>query len=242
MLSGDATLKTPILSNSKSVNQMFPSTSAAMPSANPEATGNSSIETEGSKVTRPMTFPRVYHKFPSAPLTISERNSRDGGMNSVIVCGALTKTRPIPPAPAFSTNQIFPSAPVVIPAGPLPGVGTGNSSRRTPDALMCPILFSANSVNQMLPSAVTVISSGPNGSFNLNSLIGGAACALEATATNAKPMLTNKFRDFLQDLITEKTPLFGGMRSLLLLACRNRTTSTHKKDKPAATTAWSKID
>src|SRR6266849_866746 len=51
-----------------------------------------------------------------------------------------------------SVNHRLPSSPVVMPLGPLPAVGTGNSASIAPAGLMRPILLALYSVNQRLPS------------------------------------------------------------------------------------------
>src|SRR5437763_734208 len=62
--------------------------------------------------------------------------------------------------PPCSVNQRLPSGPAVIPSGPLPYVGRGNSVIM-PLVLMRPILLPSGSVNQRLPSGPAVIPHGP---------------------------------------------------------------------------------
>ena len=53
--------------------------------------------------------------------------------------------------PCSSANQTLPSGPVVIPAGALAGVGSGNSVM-VPAGVIRPIALPDHSVNQRLPS------------------------------------------------------------------------------------------
>src|SRR6516225_2244627 len=61
--------------------------------------------------------------------------------------------------PVNSVNQRSPSGPAVMPKGPLPTVGIGNSVT-TPAVVMRPILLPTISANQRLPSCPAVINSG----------------------------------------------------------------------------------
>jgi hypothetical protein len=57
---------------------------------------------------------------------------------------------------SVSENHTLPSGPRIMPSGPAPGVGIGNSVI-SPRGVMRPILLAAFSANQRLPSAPTVI-------------------------------------------------------------------------------------
>src|SRR2546427_2874200 len=59
-----------------------------------------------------------------------------------------------------SVNQRFPSGPVVIPLGPLPGVGIANSASIAPAGLIWPIWLPTSSVNQRLPSGPAAMLAG----------------------------------------------------------------------------------
>src|SRR5512141_2090882 len=75
------------------------------------------------------------------------------------MAGALWReSRPILLAVA-PVNQMFPSGPVVIPTGRLPGVGIGNSVM-TPSGGIRPILLPSSSVNQRFPSGPAVMPRG----------------------------------------------------------------------------------
>src|SRR6516162_7738458 len=73
---------------------------------------------------------------------------------------AGTLMRPILPIVVNSVNQTAPSGPAVIPSGPLPGFGRGNSVM-APVAVIRPIRFPGNSVNHKAPSEPTAIPIGP---------------------------------------------------------------------------------
>src|SRR3989442_7646982 len=57
-----------------------------------------------------------------------------------------------------SVNQRLPSAPSVIPIGPLPGVGTADSVMSAVGAIR-PTLFAQDSVNYKMPSGPAVLPS-----------------------------------------------------------------------------------
>src|SRR5207237_659895 len=93
----------------------------------------------------------------------SARKSRSALQNSAAFLKALrygpTVIRPILLRPD-SVNQSPLSGPAVIPSGPLPGVGIGNSLK-LPEVVIRPILLPKNSVNQSAPSGPGVIRKGP---------------------------------------------------------------------------------
>src|SRR5437870_13142627 len=72
--------------------------------------------------------------------------------------GPANTTRPILLL-VDSVNQRLPSAPTVIPIGPLPGVATANSLM-SPVGVIRPTLLPQDSVNQRLPSGPAVMPSG----------------------------------------------------------------------------------
>src|SRR5437899_1160917 len=82
-----------------------------------------------------------------------------GGVTGGGVTGGPAKTtRPILLL-LDSVNQRLPSAPSVIPIGPLPGVATANSAM-SPVGVIRPTLLPQDSVNQRLPSGPAVMPSG----------------------------------------------------------------------------------
>src|SRR2546428_12924546 len=83
-----------------------------------------------------------------------------GGVTGGGVTGGPAKTtRPILLL-LDSVNQRLPSAPSVIPIGPLPGVATANSVM-SPVGVIRPTLLPQDSVNQRLPSGPAVMPCGP---------------------------------------------------------------------------------
>src|SRR5438309_11563728 len=82
-----------------------------------------------------------------------------GGVTGGGVTGGPAKTtRPILLL-LDSVNQRLPSAPTVIPIGPLPGVATANSVM-SPVGVIRPTLLPQDSVNQRLPSGPAVMPRG----------------------------------------------------------------------------------
>src|SRR5437899_10560653 len=83
-----------------------------------------------------------------------------GGVTGGGVTGGPAKTtRPILLL-LDSVNQRLPSAPTVMPIGPLPGVATATSVM-SPVGVVRPTLLPEDSVNQGLPSGPTVMPRGP---------------------------------------------------------------------------------
>src|SRR5438309_10146031 len=82
-----------------------------------------------------------------------------GGVTGGGVTGGPAKTtRPILLL-LDSVNQRLPSAPTVMPIGPLPGVATANSVM-SPVGVMSPTLLPQDSVNPRLPSGPAVMPGG----------------------------------------------------------------------------------